>query len=148
MPGLCEPCDTIHNGLPRVDLSVDFQDPAYVLNHLESGQLTPEHRVDAQGGSLLHHFAAHEADIEVVRRLLEARWDPNLQNAQGATPLHTAAACGSLPTIRLLLEAGADKDIEDSFGMQPQGVAEVFGHDRMVLELLDVGESPGTGLIS
>lgn len=148
MPGLCSPCDppsdTTASGLPRVGLSVDSLDPASVLQQLDNGQLNHSHRVDSQGGSLLHHFAAHENDIEIVRRLLEANFDPNLRNAQGATPLHTAAACGSVSTIQLLIQCGAAKDVEDAFGMNPQGVAEVFGHDSMVLELLDV-EEPAEG---
>lgn len=51
--------------------------------------------------------------------------DPNVRDADGATPLHHAAWSGDLDLIRRLLDAGADPDLADSrYGTTPLGWAQ------------------------
>jgi len=53
-------------------------------------------------------FGAANAFPGIVRSLLEAKANPNHQNATGYTPLMHAAMYGKVENCRLLLEAGAD----------------------------------------
>ncbi|WP_432246493.1 ankyrin repeat domain-containing protein [Mycolicibacterium sp. ELW1] len=51
--------------------------------------------------------------------------DPNVRDADGATPLHHAAWSGDLDLIRRLLDAGADPDLVDfRYGTTPLGWAQ------------------------
>lgn len=66
------------------------------------------------------HGAAFDADIETVRRLLDAGVLPDLRDKKGYTPLLWAslrAAVGDqVPVIQALLAAGADPDAITSAG--------------------------------
>jgi ankyrin repeat protein len=53
-------------------------------------------------------FGAANAFPGIIRSLLEAKADPNHQNATGYTPLMHAAMYGKVENCRLLLDAGAD----------------------------------------
>lgn len=59
-------------------------------------------------------FAVVEAGhAKVVRWLIRRGVDVNHPNAQGTTPLHTAAWQGRLPVVKLLVEAGAQVHATD-----------------------------------
>uniref|UniRef100_A0A8C2ZYJ9 Ankyrin repeat domain 6b n=1 Tax=Cyclopterus lumpus TaxID=8103 RepID=A0A8C2ZYJ9_CYCLU len=62
------------------------------------------------------HLAAHKGHIEVVRILLKAGCDLDIQDDAGDTPLHVAAALNHKKSVRLLLEAGADSNICNNAG--------------------------------
>ncbi|MGT2436462.1 hypothetical protein ACU4GH_11770 [Bradyrhizobium betae] len=68
------------------------------------------------------HGAAFDADIETVRRLLDAGVLPDLGDKKGYTPLLWAslrAAVGDqVPVIQALIAAGADPDAITSAGIQ------------------------------
>jgi ankyrin repeat protein len=49
--------------------------------------------------------------------------------ANGYTPLHTAAGHGNREIIAMLLAAGADRDRKASDGKTPADVARQYGHD-------------------
>lgn len=77
----------------------------------------------------LHHALAGEADIEVVRLLVDAGADVNAKTkpgvcnynfygstpTRGETPLHRAAAFASIEIVELLLQAGADRAVRDVY---------------------------------
>ncbi|MHC9297429.1 ankyrin repeat domain-containing protein [Mycobacterium sp. LTG2003] len=71
-------------------------------------------------------LARHGIDVaEVHVAAMEFPDDPNARDADGATPLHTAAWAGDLETVQRLLDAGADPSITDSrFESTPLGWAE------------------------
>jgi ankyrin repeat protein len=58
------------------------------------------------------HVAAYDADVELVRELLNSDHDPNAYDESGYTPLLWAAFRGAvgdqLPVILALIDAGAD----------------------------------------
>jgi hypothetical protein len=71
-------------------------------------------------------LARHGIDTSGARlRPLTFPADPNLRDAEGATPLHHAAWAGDVELIRRLLAAGADPDVTDlRFDATPLGWAE------------------------
>ena len=66
------------------------------------------------------HGAAFDADIENVRRLLDARVLPDLRDQKGYTPLlwasFRAAVADQVPVIQALIAAGADPNAITSAG--------------------------------
>jgi len=87
---------------------------------------------DSTGRTALH-IACAESNSEssregsIVARLLEAGADPNVEDADGTTPLHVAAACGSEKVVQLLLLAGAEARATTA-GDTPLHLAAVGGH--------------------
>jgi ankyrin repeat protein len=59
------------------------------------------------------HFAAQEGNLDDVKRLLAAGYQPNVFDELGKTPLHYAGERGHLDVMRLLLAAGADVNAHD-----------------------------------
>jgi hypothetical protein len=60
--------------------------------------------------------AASEGRSSIVRLLLAAGADPNLQNADGSTALHWAS---NADIVQLLVKAGANPEIKDEQGLTP-----------------------------
>jgi ankyrin repeat protein len=58
----------------------------------------------------------HVGDPPTTCLLLKYGADPNIRDANGETPLMSAAAVGDARKVRLLLEGGADADLQDSAG--------------------------------
>jgi len=56
---------------------------------------------------------------ELVQHILEKNADPNITDANGATPLFWAVKFGNKELTELLLKYKADKTIKDSQGMTP-----------------------------
>jgi ankyrin repeat protein len=71
-----------------------------------------EQRVDVNAtmsdGTTALHWAAHNGDADLVKRLIQARAKVNVANGYGATPMHEAAERADAEVIKLLLKAGAD----------------------------------------
>ena len=55
--------------------------------------------------------------------LLKAGASPNVQDANGNTPLIIAIKQGSLERVQVLLEAGADPQVGDRYGQTALGIA-------------------------
>lgn len=92
------------------------------------------------------HLAAEQGAAPDIRRL--ARVFPrglNLQDSDGATPLHIAASLGHHNTVRALVKAGANMNIQDSAGRTPlhRAVAVLAGyshrHASCVRALIELG---------
>ena len=60
--------------------------------------------------------AAALGRVQVVKALIEAKADLNLQNKDGSTALHTAAFLCHPEIVEALLKAGADKAIKTNTG--------------------------------
>ncbi len=71
---------------------------------------------DQQGATALSLASASNADVLVVRVLLDAEADPNIADAQGVTPLMKAVERGSLPKVVALLNSGAMPLAKDAVG--------------------------------
>jgi ankyrin repeat protein len=82
------------------------------------------------------HSAVANADAEVslaiAQRLLDGGANPDVRQAGGWTPIHSAAAHGRLPLTRLLLERGADSAPVSEDGRTPAEMAEENGHAEIV----------------
>ena len=67
-----------------------------------------------KGALILIWLLGYQGDnghVEIVRLLLEAGVDKDLQDWYGDTALHRASLSGQVDIARLLLEARADKDV-------------------------------------
>lgn len=61
-------------------------------------------------------YAAQKGHTEIVKLLLDADADPNIQAIDGSTALILAVELRHKEIVRLLLEAGADSNIKDKDG--------------------------------
>ncbi|CAK9069633.1 unnamed protein product [Durusdinium trenchii] len=64
-------------------------------------------------------FAARIGDLVEVKRLLDAKSDPNSTDAVGETPVFEAAASGNVSVLATLLLAGADPEHQSLIGSVP-----------------------------
>jgi uncharacterized protein len=98
----------------------------------------------AAGPSLLE--AARRDDAAGVAALIKARADVNVQQADGATPLHWAAHHDDVPLASMLLSAGARPSAADDTGATPLFLACVNRSSEMVALLLDAKADPNAAL--
>lgn len=101
---------------------------------------------------LIH--AAKEKDTETVRSLILKGANPNVQDAQGRTPLMIAAYGNDLETAKVLIDAGADVNIRDERKNSPFLYAGAEGYLEILKLTIDGGADPkitnrygGTALI-
>lgn len=74
--------------------------------------------------------AAVAADhLDVVKRLLGAGANVNVQATRGYSPLHKAAFGGNPEMVRLLLDGGADPHLETDEGRRALDIAVERGHE-------------------
>ncbi|XP_067408158.1 protein phosphatase 1 regulatory subunit 12C isoform X2 [Emydura macquarii macquarii] len=97
---------------------------------LNAGRIEDE-RHPKTGASALH-VAAAKGYIEIMRLLLQAGYDPNVQDKDGWTPLHAAAHWGVEEACRLLVEHLCDMDTLNNVGQRPCDLA-----DEETLSLLE-----------
>lgn len=67
-------------------------------------------------GSAPLHYAAQDADNELIQLLLECWAHPNSKDNSGLTPLHIAAKGQEVSTVKQLLDAGGEKEVQDNNG--------------------------------
>jgi ankyrin repeat protein len=81
------------------------------------------------------HSAAASRNATLVKLLLQAGANPNLQQQGGYTALHEAAMHNSVERAQALLDAGADRSIRSDAGLTAMEMASNEGN-KEVLELL------------
>jgi len=101
-----------HRGMSLIDELVDFQGP-----------WTPTHR-------------------EIAEMVIEAGADVRKPNAEGRTPLHSAAGRGMVDVASFLITKGADINAKDASGMTPLHRAVSQKQLEMVEFLLAKGADP------
>jgi hypothetical protein len=75
---------------------------------------------------------------EIVKTLIEAGADMNIQSKDGQTALVVVVGAGDEDIVELLAMAGADPDIKDALGVSARKYAAIFGNKKM-LDIFDVG---------
>jgi len=101
--------------------------------------------VRSDNGSSLLHYAAWEADRELVELLISRGADVNARAKLGWTPLHRAAQKGRVDVSEMLLRKGADPNAQDTFqGKTPLHDAALGGHVELIRLLIDSGAAMST----
>ncbi|XP_033618058.1 protein phosphatase 1 regulatory subunit 12B isoform X5 [Fukomys damarensis] len=89
---------------------------------LNSGKI--EDVRQARSGATALHVAAAKGYSEVLRLLIQAGYELNVQDQDGWTPLHAAAHWGVKEACSILAEALCDMDICNKLGQTPFDVAD------------------------
>ncbi|XP_034019779.1 protein phosphatase 1 regulatory subunit 12A isoform X5 [Thalassophryne amazonica] len=89
---------------------------------LNSGQIQ-DTRHTKSGGTALH-VAAAKGYVEVLKLLIQAKYDVNIKDYDGWTPLHAAAHWGKEEACRILVENMCDMDIVNKMGQTAFDVAD------------------------
>jgi len=138
--------------IDRVNNALVSDDVGFVRGAIQSGTLTPDHRVSTAGypdGAPLMAIAARAASLEVMRFLISAGADVNARTPVGETPLMLAAfffdeqAIGRAferheAAVRLLVSSGAELD-NLPYHYTPLAYAAYQGNDRIVRFLIERG---------
>ncbi|XP_023539592.1 potassium channel SKOR-like isoform X2 [Cucurbita pepo subsp. pepo] len=75
--------------------------------------------------------AAHDGDLNQLKRLIKAGADPNKTDYDGRSPLHFAASKGYEAIACFLIEQGAEVNVPDKFGNMPLLEAIQNGHEQV-----------------
>ncbi|XP_058441813.1 protein phosphatase 1 regulatory subunit 12B isoform X5 [Marmota monax] len=89
---------------------------------LNSGKI--EDVRQTRSGATALHVAAAKGYSEVLRLLIQAGYELNVQDLDGWTPLHAAAHWGVKEACSILAEALCDMDIRNKLGQTPFDVAD------------------------
>jgi len=84
--------------------------------------------------------SAIERNKDMVKILIEAGADVNIQSKDGQTALVVVVGAGDEELAEMLVKAGADPDIKDALGVSARKYATIFGNSKM-LAMFDVDAS-------
>jgi len=87
---------------------------------------------------------ALERSKDVVKILIEAGADLNIQSKDGQTALIVVVGAGDEEIVEILAKAGADPDIKDALGVSARKYATIFGNKNMlaVFDACAVNKAP------
>jgi ankyrin repeat protein len=85
------------------------------------------------------HKAAINGRVKIVRMLIDAGADLNVQDEKGWTPLHYPAWAGRVEIARMLIDAGAKLNVQDKWESIPLHYAASNGRVEIVRMLIDAG---------
>ncbi|XP_068673676.1 transient receptor potential cation channel subfamily A member 1-like [Montipora foliosa] len=106
---------------------------------LENGGMDLMNSVDVDSRTPLH-FASSKGNPQIIKRLLFAGADVNLNDEEEKLPLHLAAESGSLECVKLLLEANPESLHNLEYRLRtPLHYAASEGHVEIMKFLLDQG---------
>lgn len=126
------------DGFTLLGLATFFGHEALVEMLLEKGADPNVSARNAMKVRPLHSAAAvKEAALShrLIKRLLAAGAQPNVQQQGGWTPLHSVAVHGRMGTVELLLEHGADPSLAADDGSTAQAMAARAGHAEIAARL-------------
>lgn len=108
-----------------------------IKNLLEQGA---ELELLSKYGRTALHYSCHNGNHHIVKLLLSLGADPNIEDAEGHTPIFMAVE-GCNAAINLLVEAGADLNKVSSFNTTPISLACKIGKVGAIKNLLDLDAS-------
>jgi len=76
--------------------------------------------------------SALERNKDIVKALIEAGADLNIQSKDGQTALIVVVGAGDEDIVEMLVKAGADPDIKDALGVSARKYATIFGNKKML----------------
>ena len=102
------------------------------------------------------HRAAHEGDVDTIRRLAASGANLDARDQAGRTPAHIAAFASNDAALRALAEAGADMNALENSVYDVLTIAAVANDPEMVSLAMELGNRPdlvtsvydGTALIA
>jgi len=129
--------------------SVLCADVQGVQSALEKGGFDINHK-NSDGFTILlmaiiSPLSQHAQQLSIVKLLLQAGADPNVQMQHvdtACTALMAAACYGLCNLVHELLEAGVDPNIQDKDGSTALTIAAQYGYTAIVHELLKYGADP------
>lgn len=100
-------------------------------------------QTDGLVGTTVLHYASVAGEVNIVRKLIEAGVDVNIQDSFGKTSLHHIAVeeritPGMLEVARMLIEAGADVDLKDFSGDEVGATALIYARENGHKELAEL----------
>lgn len=87
--------------------------------------------------------AAHEGDVEEIRRLAAEGAEVNARDAMGRTPVHVAAFASEDAALRALAEAGADMNALEVQAYDAVTIAAVADDPELMSLAIELGNDPG-----
>jgi len=84
--------------------------------------------------------SAIERNKEMIRILIEAKADLNVQSKDGQTALVVVVGAGDDEITEMLFKAGADPDIKDALGVSARKYAAIFSNTK-VLAIFDANKA-------
>jgi len=69
---------------------------------------------------------------DIIKALIEAGADVNIQSKDGQTALIVVVGAGDEDIVELLVKAGADADIKDALGVSARKYATIFNNKKML----------------
>jgi ankyrin repeat protein len=118
-----------NEGLAAIHYATLFGNADAVATLLEVGA---DGDVTNKRGGRAIEAACEQANLPIVRMLIEKYSHPNRITPNGNSLLHIAIRTGSLELVQLLLAAGADPHVEDSFGRSAAAFARSDGTEAMI----------------
>ena len=90
----------------------------------------------------LHH-AAHDGNVDEIRRLAASGADVNARDGRQRTPAHVAAFASQDDALRALAEAGADMNALDYQAYDVVTIAAVADDPELMSLAIELGNDPG-----
>ncbi len=101
------------------DIVTDATDMLQQINSVDPNGKTPLMLAIAQGPSHMCDLFGGDHQSLIIEQLLELSAEVNIQNLDGQTALHYAAAHRDLDLMERLIRAGARLDLSDKDGNMP-----------------------------
>ena len=112
-----------------------------VVEKLLEVQVDPPDGLDVTGVAALHIATFHGRSL-IVKQLLRAKANPDIQDPYGTTALYTARENGNSQIVKILLGAHANPNIQCDTGTTPLFLASQNGHSEIVEALLAAHADP------
>ena len=111
------------------------------LTSAAAAQTAPSTSEIAAYGGLFR--AAHEGDVDAIKRLAIAGAEINARDSRGRTPAHVAAFASQDAALRVLAKAGADMNALEGRAYDVVTIAAVADDPELMSLAIELGNDPG-----